>query len=107
MCPPLELQEIELKKETMSASMVIRDSNCSNDLQSDARISVNEIARRLSIGRQTVYSILDQGILPGIRLGQRWLITRHVYEQWERTCGMNIRGPSASGLPGHTEVRSD
>jgi hypothetical protein len=32
--------------------------------------------------------MLEQGILPGIRLGRRWIITRHAYEQWERTCGM-------------------
>lgn len=56
------------------------------------RISVPEIARRLDIGRLAVYAMLDQGILPGIRLGRRWIITRHAYEQWERTCGMQ-RGP--------------
>jgi excisionase family DNA binding protein len=54
----------------------------------NARITVEEVARRLNIGRQTVYAMLERGILPGIRLGQRWLITRHAYEQWERTCGM-------------------
>ena len=54
----------------------------------NARITVEEVARRLNIGRQTVYAMLERGMLPGIRLGQRWLITRHAYEQWERTCGM-------------------
>jgi hypothetical protein len=34
--------------------------------------------------------MLEQGILPGIRLGRRWLITRHAYEAWERTCGAEI-----------------
>jgi excisionase family DNA binding protein len=52
------------------------------------RISVGEIARRLEIGRLAVYSMLEQGIMPGIRLGRRWIITRHAYEQWERTCGV-------------------
>ena len=51
------------------------------------RMSVEEIARRLDVGRQAVYEMLEQGILPGIRLGRRWIITRHAYEQWERTCG--------------------
>jgi excisionase family DNA binding protein len=51
-------------------------------------MSVPEIARRLEIGRLAVYTMLEQGILPGIRLGRRWIITRHAYEQWERTCGM-------------------
>ena len=64
------------------------------------RISVPEIARRLDIGRLAVYAMLDQGILPGIRLGRRWIITRHAYEQWERTCGMR----AGAGLPTQPEV---
>jgi len=51
------------------------------------RISVLEIARRLSIGRLAVYSMLEQGIIPGVRLGRRWIITRQAYLAWERTCG--------------------
>lgn len=56
--------------------------------QHTSRISVLEIARRLNIGRLAVYTMLEQGILPGLRLGRRWIITRHAYLQWERTCGM-------------------
>ena len=56
--------------------------------QFSSRMSVHEIALRLNIGRLAVYSMLEQGIMPGIRLGRRWIITRHAYEQWERTCGM-------------------
>jgi len=53
-----------------------------------ARISVPEIARRLNLGRLAVYSMLEQGIIPGIRLGRRWIITRHAYLTWERKCGL-------------------
>ena len=52
------------------------------------RIPVTEIAWRLQIGRLAVYSLLEQGLMPGIRLGRRWIVTRHAYEQWERSCGM-------------------
>ena len=52
-----------------------------------SRISVLEVARRLNIGRLAVYSMLEQGIIPGVRLGRRWIITRHAYLAWERTCG--------------------
>ena len=52
-----------------------------------SRISVLEIARRLNVGRLAVYSMLEQGIIPGVRLGRRWIITRHAYLVWERTCG--------------------
>lgn len=69
----------------------------------NARMTVEEIARHLNIGRRTVYAMLEQGVLPGIRLGQRWLITRHAYEQWERNCGM--KGSSATGIDGDTELR--
>jgi excisionase family DNA binding protein len=65
-----------------------------------SRISVPEIARRLEVGRLAVYAMLEQGIMPGIRLGRRWIITRHAFEQWERTCGMR---PGA-GLPSQPEV---
>ena len=52
-----------------------------------ARITVLEIAQRLHIGRLAVYAMLEQGIIPAIRLGRRWIITRHAYDEWERTCG--------------------
>ena len=53
-----------------------------------ARMSIPEIACRLSIGRLAVYTMLEQGIIPAIRLGRRWIVTRHAFENWERTCGM-------------------
>jgi len=65
-----------------------------------SRISVLEIARRLSVGRLAVYSMLEQGIIPGIRLGRRWIITRDAYLTWERTCGLR----STTGLSGQPEV---
>lgn len=65
-----------------------------------ARITVEEIARRLQIGRPAVYAMLEQRIVPGIRVGRKWIITRQAYGQWERTCGM----PCGTGLKEHTEV---
>jgi excisionase family DNA binding protein len=51
-------------------------------------MTVEEIVHRLDIGRLAVYSMLEQGIIPAIRLGRRRIITRHAFENWERTCGM-------------------
>ena len=65
-----------------------------------SRISVPEIARRLRIGRLAVYSMLEQGIIPGLRLGRRWIITRDAYLSWERTCGVR----ASAGLSGQPEV---
>ena len=65
-----------------------------------SRISVPEIAQRLNVGRLAVYAMLEQGIMPGVRLGRRWIITRQAFEQWERTCGMR----AGAGLPTQPEV---
>jgi excisionase family DNA binding protein len=64
-----------------------------------ARMTVEEIARRLDIGRLAVYTMLDQGIIPAIRLGRRWIVTRHAFENWERTCGV------PTGLQRRTEYK--
>ena len=60
-------------------------------------MSIPEIARRLEIGRLAVYSMLEKGIIPGIRVGRRWIVTRNAYESWERTCG--LRETSAGFSP--------
>ena len=65
------------------------------------RMSVEEIARRLDVGRLAVYAMLEGGIIPGVRVGRRWIVTRYAYEEWERTCGMGDR----AGLVEPTEVR--
>jgi excisionase family DNA binding protein len=53
----------------------------------NGRIAVPEIASRLGVGRLAVYAMLEQGIIPGIRLGRRWIVTQAAYDEWERTCG--------------------
>jgi excisionase family DNA binding protein len=70
-----------------------RDSDSGNSIAAreerlGGRISVPEIASRLDVGRMAVYAMLEQRIIPGIRLNRRWIITRHAYQQWERTCRM-------------------
>lgn len=61
-----------------------------------ARLTVEEIAARLGIGRISVYALLERGIIPAVRLGKRWIVTRQAYERWEATCGA---GPSQAGSP--------
>lgn len=55
------------------------------------RITVLEIAQRLDVGRLAVYAMLEQKVIPGIRLGRRWIITRHAYEQWSAPVGAGRR----------------
>jgi excisionase family DNA binding protein len=65
-----------------------------------ALMSIPEIARLLGVGRLSVYAMLERGIIPGIRLGRRWIITRQAFELWERTCGLKI----TAGLKPEPEV---
>jgi excisionase family DNA binding protein len=53
-------------------------------------MSIPEIASRLSVGRIAVYTMLEQGVIPGIRLGRRWIVTRHAFETRERACGCRL-----------------
>lgn len=57
-----------------------------------SRLPIPEIAERLGVGRLAVYTMLEQGIIPGIKLGRRWIVTQAAYEQWERTCGADRTG---------------
>ena len=71
-----------------------------------ARMTPKEVANRLNIGTRAVYNMLEQGILPGIRLGRRWIVTRRAYEEWEKTCGSRPVPdlPAGTGLPARPEV---
>jgi excisionase family DNA binding protein len=71
-----------------------------------ARITPKEVAKRLNVGTRAVYALLERGVLPGIRLGKRWLITTHAYEHWEKTCGVRPKSEvsEAIGLEVQTEV---
>jgi excisionase family DNA binding protein len=65
-----------------------------------------EVAQRLHIGPRAVYDMLERGLLPGIRVRKRWLITRHAYEEWEKTCGFRVApdAAQATGLNAKPEV---
>jgi hypothetical protein len=64
-----------------------------------SRVSIPEIVQDLAIGRHSVYQMLESGILPGIRLKRGWLVTRHAYESWKRTCGARVAAGPAPNAP--------
>jgi excisionase family DNA binding protein len=39
-------------------------------------VTVDDVAARLGIGRNQAYEFVQQGKIPSIRLGRRWLIPR-------------------------------
>lgn len=54
-----------------------------------SRITVPEIAGRLALGEMAVYRMLEEKIIPAVRVGRRWVVTRKAFEKWEESCGLH------------------
>ncbi len=50
-------------------------------------ITIPEIADRLDVCEETVYDLCKRHIIPSIRPGRRFIISRTAYEKWEATIG--------------------
>ena len=59
-----------------------------NSLDAPARMTIDEIARRLAVGKYAVYKALKEGVLPGVMIGNRWMVSRIAFERWLKTCGL-------------------
>jgi len=53
-------------------------------------ITVPEISERLGIGEETVYDMVRRHVIPNIRHGHRFIISRSAYERWEATIGEQV-----------------
>ena len=53
-----------------------------------SRMTVPEIAGRLAVGQMAVYRMLEEKIIPAVRVGKRWVVTRKAFEKWEESCGL-------------------
>lgn len=51
-------------------------------------MTVQEIAGRLAVGQMAVYRMLEEKIIPAVRVGKRWVVTRKAFEKWEESCGL-------------------
>ena len=50
-------------------------------------ITIPEIADRLDVCEETVYDLCKRHVIPSIRPGRRFIISRAAYEKWEATIG--------------------
>jgi excisionase family DNA binding protein len=44
-------------------------------------MSLEDVAARLGIGRNQAYNFLQQGKIPALRFGRRWLIPRAAFDR--------------------------
>ena len=70
-----------------------------------ARVTVDEIASRLGLGRIAIYTLLEKGEIPAIRLGRRWIITRFAYDAWEHNCGIRPQRFGVESDHGSTQTQ--
>lgn len=50
-------------------------------------ITVPEISERIGICEETIYEMLRSRVIPNIRYGRRFIISRNAFERWEATIG--------------------
>jgi excisionase family DNA binding protein len=58
-----------------------------NDGRTHTTITIPEIADRLDVCEETVYEMLKAHVIPSIRPGRRFIVSRTAYEKWEATIG--------------------
>ncbi len=63
---------------------------------------VNEVAEILGVSRQTVLKYVKSGVVPGLRVGGRYLIMKDEFEEFLRTGGERISEQD----PAHSETAS-
>jgi len=51
-------------------------------------LSVKQVAQILGIGINQAYEACEKNLIPSIRFGRRWIISRTAFERWLCTCGI-------------------
>ena len=72
----------------------------SNDVQQHTTITIPQIAARLGVCEETVYDLCKRHIIPSIRPGRRFIISRTAYEKWEATIGQTPLDVHHDMMPG-------
>jgi excisionase family DNA binding protein len=64
------------------------DAQCSLGVRAQT-YAPEELAVMLNVSRQTVYKGLNNGVIPSIRLGRRFVIPKAAIEKWLESGGLN------------------
>jgi len=58
---------------------------------SERLLTVDEVAKYLSVDRITVYRLLGRKQLPGFKVGKQWRFKREMLEAWLTTNAQNLQ----------------
>jgi excisionase family DNA binding protein len=56
-------------------------------------IKAPEISQRLGVCEPTVRDLLRKQIIPNVRYGRIWIVSRNAFERWEQNIGVNPGKP--------------
>lgn len=70
-------------------------------------ITIPEIAERLDVCEETVYDLCKRHVIPSIRPGRRFIISRTAYEKWEGTIGEKTLDVHGNMMPGCQGIWSE
>ena len=79
----------------------------SNDAEQHTTITIPEIAERLDVCEETVYDMCKRHVIPSIRPGRRFIISRAAYEKWEATIGEKTLDVHRDMMPGCQGIWSE
>lgn len=48
-------------------------------------LTANEVSEYLRIPKSTVYKLVQEGKIPGFKVGRHWRFRREVFQQWIKT----------------------
>lgn len=60
----------------------------------NGRVSVAELAQDLALGKPAVYRMLKLRLIPNIRVGHKFIVTRAAYDAWKQRCGTVSESPT-------------
>lgn len=84
--------------QSLAASMPAKE-------EPDALLTVREVADTLQIGKNAVYGLIQQGVLPGTKLNGQFKVRRRALETWMASLdGMDLTDPQHPVPILHTAV---
>lgn len=70
---------------------------------SDKIMTIEELAEYLKISRSTLYKLLQDGKLPGQKVGKRWRFHQDAIDEWVKSgTGTPIRKPGGNARKDRT-----
>mgnify|MGYP003979795683 CR=1 FL=1 len=66
-----------------------------NENIADMVMTVDEVSEYLRLAQSTVYKLVNEGKIPGVKIGGSWRISRRVLDEWLKARWKDLEPKSA------------